>query len=140
MDHYYEGCLYFTANRLSRIMTRMAEEAFAATGLSPAYVLLLMALHEKNGMNQKELGEVLHLKPSTITRFIEKLQAQGFVYTRQEGRWSRTYLTDKGMAIQPVIQECWCTLHDRYAAVLGREEGDALTRRMYEASRLLERA
>jgi hypothetical protein len=30
----YCGCLFYSVNALSRIMTRMADEAFATTGLS----------------------------------------------------------------------------------------------------------
>jgi hypothetical protein len=49
-------------------------------------------------------------------------------------------LTDKGRDIQRQISECWESLHDRYARVLGREEGDTLTRRLYDVSVLLEQA
>jgi len=53
---------------------------------------------------------------------------------------SRVYLTDKGRAMQEQIEECWSSLHERYAKVLGREEGDRLTRRLYEVSVELEQA
>lgn len=65
-------CLYFTANRLGRIITKMAEDEFAVSGLSPTYAFLLMAVYEREGISQKELCEILHLQPSTITRFIER--------------------------------------------------------------------
>ncbi|CAG5081492.1 Transcriptional regulator, MarR family protein [Thermobacillus xylanilyticus] len=140
LDKYFTDCLYFTANRLTRVITRMAEEEFARTGLSPAYAFLLMAVQERNGLTQKELGEVLHLTPSTVTRFVEKLERKLLVTTRQDGRMSRVYLTDKGRAMQEQIEECWSSLHERYAKVLGREEGDRLTRRLYEVSVELEQA
>ncbi|WP_281253694.1 hypothetical protein [Labilibaculum filiforme] len=31
-----EGCLYFSANSLSRYMNEMADEAFKITGIAPA--------------------------------------------------------------------------------------------------------
>jgi DNA-binding MarR family transcriptional regulator len=140
LDKYFTDCLYFTANRLARAITRMAEEEFGPTGLSPAYAFLLMAVYERDGLTQKELGEVLHLTPSTVTRFVEKLEMKRLVVTRQDGRLSRVYLTDRGRAMRKQIEECWTSLHERYAKVLGREEGDRLTRRLYEASVELERA
>jgi DNA-binding MarR family transcriptional regulator len=140
LDKYFKDCLYFSAIRLGRVITRMAEEEFGRIGLSPTYAFLLMAVYEKEGLTQKELGEILHLTPSTVTRFIEKLEAKQLVSSRQDGRLSRIYLTDKGRDIQRQISECWESLHDRYARVLGREEGDTLTRRLYDVSVLLEQA
>ena len=140
LDKYFKDCLYFTVNRLGRVITRMAEEEFRRTGLSPTYAFLLMAVYGKEGLTQKELGEILHLMPSTVTRFVEKLEGNGFVSTRQDGRMSRIYLTDKGKEIQQQISECWDSLHERYAKVLGREEGDRLTRHLYEVSVRLEKA
>lgn len=140
LEKYFTDCLYFTANRLARLITRMAEEEFGRTGLSPAYAFLLMAVYERDGLTQKELGEVLHLTPSTVTRFIEKLERKRLVITRQDGRLSRVYLTDGGRAMRKQIEDCWTSLHERYAKVLGREEGDRLTRRLHDVSVELEKA
>lgn len=32
-----DGCLYFSANRIARLLTKMAEEEFAVTTLPPTY-------------------------------------------------------------------------------------------------------
>lgn len=132
------NCLYFTANRLERVMNRMAEEEFRTIGLSPTYGYLLMAIIEMQGATQKELSQVMHLAPSTITRFIEKLQNKNLVYSQQEGRISRIFPTDKGLSLRPEIEAAWDRLHDRYAAILGRKEGDELTLRIDEAARKLD--
>ena len=62
------NCLYFTANSLARVITRMAEEEFRATGLSPSHAFLVMLVNDKPGIGQKELCEQLYLAPSTVTR------------------------------------------------------------------------
>ena len=36
------SCLYFTSNKLNRILNKMAEEEFLKTGLSPSHALTLM--------------------------------------------------------------------------------------------------
>ena len=36
-ESYLHDCLFFTTNRLSRAITKMAEEEFAMTGLTPMY-------------------------------------------------------------------------------------------------------
>ncbi|MFC5404558.1 MarR family winged helix-turn-helix transcriptional regulator [Cohnella soli] len=135
---YLKECLYFTANRLGRIVSRMAEDEFASSGMSPTSAFLLMAVFEKDGISQKELGHILHLQPSTVTRLIEKLVAKNLIYNRVEGRLSLIYATDKGKATEEVINECWNNLRRRYVAILG-EEGDALSFRIDEASDRLEK-
>ena len=67
------NCLYFTANSLSRVITRMADDEFRRTGLSPSHAFLMMLVNDNPGIGQKELCEQLHLAPSTVTRFIDAL-------------------------------------------------------------------
>lgn len=138
-ETYYRNCLYFTANRLSRIITKMAEEDFRKTGLSPTYAFLLMAVYEQEGITQKELSAILHLTPSTVTRFIEKLEAKRLVLSQADGRLSRIYSTEQGKALKPEIEKAWDDLHDRYSAILGREEGDELTLKLDDVSNELEK-
>lgn len=139
-ETYYRNCLYFTANRLSRIITKMAEEDFRKTGLSPTYAFLLMAVYEQEGITQKELSAILHLTPSTVTRFIEKLEAKRLVLSQADGRLSRIYSTEQGKALKPEIEKAWDDLHDRYSAILGREEGDELTLKLDDVSNELEKS
>ena len=51
----YCGCLYYSANALSRIMTKMADEEFASAGLSSSYAFLLMTVNHKPGIQPKEI-------------------------------------------------------------------------------------
>ncbi|WP_043906168.1 MarR family winged helix-turn-helix transcriptional regulator [Parageobacillus genomosp. 1] len=127
VNEYFCQCLYFTANRLARIMNKMAEEEFAPLGLSPTYAFLLMAVKDKPGITQKELSEILHIAPSTSTRFVEKLEMKGLVQRKNEGKLTLIYPTEKGLAIQGEIKKCWKNLYNRYSEVLGEERGVKLT-------------
>ncbi|ANY71382.1 MarR family transcriptional regulator [Paenibacillus ihbetae] len=137
-DHLLKGCLYFTANQLARSITKLAEDEFRITGLSPTYAFLMIAVNEKQGISQKELGEVLHITPSTVTRFIEKLQAKGLVYAEQKGRMSLIYSTDKGKELQPDIEKAWLNLYDRYSNIIGEQTGIELTEQLFQISNQLE--
>jgi DNA-binding MarR family transcriptional regulator len=138
LDTYLKECLYFTANRLGRIITKMAEDEFAASGLSPNSAFLLMAVFEKEGISQKELGEILHLQPSTVTRLIEKLIIKGLISSRVDGRLSLIFATDKGRALDGSINECWDNLRKRYSALMGEKEGDELSHQLFTVSDQLE--
>ncbi|WP_394549338.1 MarR family winged helix-turn-helix transcriptional regulator [Priestia sp. D3YE.R1] len=119
-------CLFFTVKKLDRIMDKIAEEAFKQTGLSPTYGFIILAVNEQPGITQKELAELLHTAPSTIARFVVKLENKKLIYTEQSGRSTLSYLTDEGKILVKKIDEAWDNLHNIYADVLGKEESDDL--------------
>lgn len=130
-------CLYFTANSLARVITRMADEEFRRTGLSPSHAFLMMLVNDYAGIGQKELCERLHLAPSTVTRFIDALVYKGYLTRQTEGKASRVYATKAGEALRKPIGDAWKRLHQRYAKVLGLKEGDELTAMIDEAGQKL---
>lgn len=131
-------CLFFTASRLSRAITRIAEDEFSPTGLSPTYAFLLLLVIENPGITQKELSAKLYLTPSTLTRFIDKLVAKGLVTRRTEGKNSRTFSTPRGEEIRPLIEQAWEGLYHKYSEALGYEEGKALAETIDQAGARLE--
>ncbi len=132
-------CLYFTANSLSRVITRMAEESFGAIAMSPSHAFLLMLAIEKPGISQKELAEALHLAPSTVSRFVDALVRRKLVEKRVEGRSTLIRPTENGMAMGEPVGECWRRLYERYSEILGKENGDELNRLTREACAKLEK-
>jgi len=131
------NCLYFTANSLSRVITRIAEQEFMGTGLSPSHAFLIMLVNERPGIAQKELCEKLNLAPSTVTRFIDTLVYKGFLTRQAKGKSSMVFPTDEGQSLQDPIETAWKSLHMRYAKILGLKEGDDLTTKIDKASILL---
>lgn len=134
----YCSCLSYSANALSRVMTKMADEAFANTGLTSSYAFLLMTVNKEPGINPSCISGQLQLTPSTVTRLIEKLEVKGLIERRQSGRNTEVYPTPEGMKLQKTIKEAWARLYERYTSVLGKEESKSLTQAIYAASQALE--
>ena len=131
------NCLFFTANSLARVITKMAEEEFRITGLSPSHAFLLMLVEEQPGIGMKSLSEKLQLAPSTVTRFVDNLVHRGLLVRESQGRETRLTLTPEGQELQNLILKAWKKLHNRYAKILGRKEGDEFTRMVDEMSQQL---
>ena len=137
-DYILNHCLYFTANSLARLITRMAEEEFSVTGISPSHAYLMMLVNQNPGITQNELAQKLALAPSTVTRFVDALAQGGYLARKVEGRESHLYATDRGLQLQDKIDAAWQALYQRYTAILGQEQSAKLAEMIDEATRKLE--
>ena len=131
-------CLYYAANALSRSITKMAEEEFAITGLSPSYAFLIMTVNMKPGVQAGEVSRIMMLRPSTVTRLTEKMEHKGYVERKTEGRATRIYPTERSIELDKKIKRAWLNLFERYTAVLGKEESQKLTAAIYSTAMQLE--
>ncbi|GAA3402529.1 MarR family winged helix-turn-helix transcriptional regulator [Paenibacillus hodogayensis] len=138
-ESFLHNCLFFTANRLSRAITRMAEEEFAATGLTPMYGYLIRLVNGTPGISQKELSEKLYVTPSTLTRFVDKLESRQLVKRKGQGKTVLVYPTEKGRQLESSIRQASKDLHKRYEAIIGEEMSDHLTIILETASEQLEK-
>ena len=135
----FRHCLYFTANSLARMITKMAEEEFGVTGVSPSHAFLLMLVDATPGITPTALAKELHLAPSTVTRMIDKLVYKGLLDRRASGRTTGIYPTKKGKQLQEAINAAWHRLYERYSAILGEDFSRELTQMIDEAAHKLER-
>lgn len=132
------NCLYFTSNKLNRIMNRMADREFSRIGLSTSHATTLMTIDLEPGLSQNELSKLLNIKPSTTSRFIDKLDNKGLVTRKVKGKVSYIYPTEKGLELQEEMGKCWENLHKSYSDILGEKEGSELTILIYNAANELE--
>ena len=133
----YCGCLYYSANALSRLMTKMADEEFAITGLSSSYAFLLMTVNSKPGIQPKEISEQMQLTPSTITRLIEKMEQRKMLERKSAGRTTEVYPTDKSLELDKKIRAAWRNLYNRYSELIEEEEAKKLTACIYDTVKRL---
>ncbi|HFD38774.1 MAG TPA: MarR family transcriptional regulator [Anaerolineae bacterium] len=132
------NCLYFTANSLARIITKMADEEFRITGISPSYAFLLLLVDTNPGITPTALANELHLAPSTVSRMIDKLAQKGLLRRRAEGKNVGIYPTERGQELREIVNEAWHRLYERYSTILGEDFSRELTQKIDEATRKLE--
>jgi MarR family transcriptional regulator, organic hydroperoxide resistance regulator len=133
-DNQYCNCLYYSANALARIITKMAEEEFAVVQLAPSYAFLLMAINNKPGIQPMELSKIMMLTPSTVTRLIEKMEFKGYVERKTHGKYTEVHPTKKSLDINKEIKSAWQNLLIHYERMLGKIESKKLTSEIFEAA------
>jgi len=126
--------LFFLTGALSRKLSNEADEVFATVGLSSSHALLLLLIHQNPGIRPSSLAEKLHLKPSTITRLVDKLERRQLVEKETEGRATSIACTNEGDELSTVIKEKWNqllqdkqeNLGERYVEVLSEMIANAI--------------
>jgi DNA-binding MarR family transcriptional regulator len=91
----------------NKLDTDMAK-ALKQLGLSPGQFAILMALMEREGQTQTEIGNKMTMPGYATTRNIDALEKMSFVVRLKDERSRRSYriyLTDHGRKIAPKLFE-----------------------------------
>jgi DNA-binding MarR family transcriptional regulator len=130
----YCNCLYYSSNALARIVTKMAEEEFAAVDLAPSHAFVVMTVNKNPGIQAGELAEIMMLTPSTVTRLLDKLETRHLVKKHTEGRIAMIYPTPQSVELNEAIKAAWYKLYQRITGILGEENARQLTGNIYQTA------
>lgn len=133
-DQLTENNIFFLASAFARKMGNQADDVFETIGLSSSHALLLLVIHKNPELQPSQLAEMLYLKPSTITRLVQKLERRDFVQKESEGRATKIVCTSDGRNTAKSIQKKWeqliankrKELGERYVEVLSEMISNAL--------------
>jgi DNA-binding MarR family transcriptional regulator len=103
----FDNCLYFSTNQLARNLNTIADKAFKGSDYTATQGFTLIAIGELDKHTPSEIAEVLGMRPSTITRFLDKLVDYGYVERAYLGRNTEVNLTSKGYKELPEVQKQW---------------------------------
>lgn len=98
---------------------RLASPEMAPGAVSRSEARALLELVAARGIAQGELGSLLGLEKSTVSRLAAGLERKGWIRRgRDTGnqRYVRLYLTDEGRSVAARLWRGW---HDRQARILG---------------------
>jgi len=134
----FSNCLYFSANSLARSLTKLADESFRFTGLSPSHAFVMLTVIERPGLNQSEISREMMLKPSTITRFLDILSQKDLISRFYEGKISRVEPTEEGLKMEYPLRKAWENLSKNYSRILGADQASSLTSFIHESTKVFE--
>ena len=78
--------------------------------LHAGQIFILFELWKTDGLSQIELSASLKVSPPTVNKMVKSLFKNGFIYCTdcpQDGRVKRVFLSPKGAAIRPQVEETW---------------------------------
>jgi len=130
--------MYFSTSALARKIEKLAVESWKPVDLSPSHSYLLMTVMEEPGIQPGALADEMQLKPSTITRLIEKLEEKKLVIRTSEGKVTNVYPTPKAKELQGKLKECLHHFYSSYCSILGKEECSKMINNMNKLADKLE--
>ena len=97
-----KNSLYYIFLEILRVHHYQAHKSLEEIGLYPGQPPLLFILNKNQGKSQRELADMMHVKPSTMNVMIKRMEKGGLIERRQDtedGRISRVYITDMGREV-----------------------------------------
>ena len=98
MQNSVQGCILDVSHKF---LQRNFEKA-AKLEVHPGQIPIIRFLSEHEGASQRELADLLRIKPPTVNVSIQRMEKSGFVYREpdeKDQRVTRIYLTEKGKTI-----------------------------------------
>ncbi|NBC25321.1 MAG: MarR family transcriptional regulator [Bacteroidetes bacterium] len=126
-------------NTFSRNVSSFFDQKLQPFGLATSYVEVMLMLQREGGLAQSSLAENLSMAPSTITRFIDKLQKKELVVKKREGRRIIVELSIKGAETAPLMKEAYNAAIDELKELVGDKFVDTVGKLLEYGNEALEK-
>jgi len=132
------ACLATRVRQLSRIITRVYDDAMRPIGITASQYTLLAQLASRDSITAVEIGHVLDIEKSTLSRNLKRLLALGhIIMDPPAGRRGRgLHLTAKGQAVLKEAFPVWQDAQKRAVSVMGAESRNVLDSLLGQAEKL----
>ncbi|MCC4585749.1 MarR family transcriptional regulator [Xanthomonas melonis] len=121
--------LGYRITRTELLVRRMFQECVAAFDLKPVDFSLLMLVDGNPGINQRQIGDVLHVSPPNLAIVVARLVKRRLlrqVRGRQDRRMQHLSLTAAGVALLTDAEAQVLRMERQLSAMLGSSEAPLL--------------
>ncbi len=102
-DPYLTRSLGFLLGDVSRLLRKRFDMRARELGLTRAQWRVLARLRRREGINQRDLAEILEIENITLTRHIDRLEDKGLVERRRDPADRRAWNLYLNAKVQPVL-------------------------------------
>ncbi|OAX87272.1 MarR family transcriptional regulator [Xanthomonas nasturtii] len=121
--------LGYRITRTELLVRRMFQDCVAAFDLKPVDFSLLMLVDGNPGINQRQIGDVLHVSPPNLAIVVARLVKRRLlrqVRGRQDRRMQHLSLTAAGVALLTAAEAEVLRMEQQLSAMLGSSEAPLL--------------
>jgi len=132
--------MHSEANTFSRSVSKHFDSYFKESGLATSYVEVLIFIKNEGPALQKEIADYLNLDPSTITRFLKKLQKGDWVVKEKiDGRVKIALNTKKSGEVEG-LQKLYRKAEEELSEILGVKFVDTTQKLLSHGTSLFEQS
>jgi DNA-binding MarR family transcriptional regulator len=116
-------CMCASFRRAARALTQLYDDALRPLGLRTTQFTILQALSLAGEVSQGELGEILAMDSTTLTRTLAIMRRQCWIANRRgrDGRERLLSLSEAGRAQLDRVSPAWQSVQDRLQSQFGDE-------------------
>jgi DNA-binding MarR family transcriptional regulator len=116
--------------RLARAFQKIdarSERFFRAQGLNTAQFDVLAKVGAAQGLTQQELAAALLVTKGNISQLLAKMEADGLIERRQEGRSNYLFLTERGQVLYDrIVPQQEAQIAELFSALTSDEQHELL--------------
>ncbi len=134
-----QNCVALRVRRMSRIITRIYDDALRPLGLTASQFTLLTIIAQQDGVTASEIGFALDIEKSTLSRNLKRLESLGMMrMDPPAGRHGRgLHLTEAGEDAIMEAYPIWKNTQERVEDVLGGHSRETFDEMLANAERLV---
>ena len=136
IDELVDGCLMSRARRLARVVTAIYEDELRDFDIKPSQLNLLVAVAKAGPVRRIDIGRATDIDPSTLTRNLSVMLANGWIKEGVEGddgRGNPICITPNGRSLIQRVGPSWRKAQQRTRKLLGDYRAGVLLG-MFDAS------
>ena len=121
-------CVCSRTRMLDRILTQVFDDALRGVGIGSTQLTMLALVASLEGLRAVEIGQMLEMEKSTVSRCLAILRKRGWVHTveRKGGGGKGIGVTDQGSKVLRRAGPVWRTAETRARDVLGADTMQSL--------------
>jgi DNA-binding MarR family transcriptional regulator len=123
-------CIATRVRMANRVITKVYDDALRPFGLRVTQMTMLVVAEDRGLIRQSEVGAELQLDDSTLSRNLERMQANGWLeeVSADDARVHSYRLTDAGKALLGKAIPAWRGAQEEASRLLGAAGVQALRR------------